>query len=1322
MSENLIRFMFMWGPTILFIVGILTGFIVGMLRGFRKSFILALQAGIAFAICLILYLVLVNQDGIDQALLNTANTVLQSCGGKTLQEILNVSADCEGIKDILVEYIPKSMNYGTGLELVLAENGAYLATLVNIVYHILFAFLLYIVYFVFIFILYLIYLIFYPERRFKNKKRKAYRTEASEKPYRKHPFFGGLVGGCRGLIVGLVGISFLGSLFFVLGGGIGDKSYDSYEDIQFEQNNSLNISEINSYYEIYKCLGSYGTTGIFKVLNTLKDTNQVPYYLYAADLVLQGGLKDETRGIDENIYLRKEIGAYTKFSADTLNLIMKYGSKEIADYINHKSDTSDEEITDILLRIMLQEDFQTEFNLLIDEFDAQTYFINFSLSLLDSLVSHIDDDIAFFNDLDNNTKQVLKIMFSGEEGIKVSSLLTKNDAKELLKTTVAVLNISTEGTESSASGNADVKKALSYGEILVPEILELSILNDAERSKPLNQVLRNLYDYFAIQLEDTLAEESRQTTYSPSERAIKLANVSVDDIDWIAELKNLLSTGLSALELYDSLYTAEETMTDSLFAFFAADNPSQKENEDLYDSVTDGLGSSKLLGVVLSMSFMSSMVNDMVLELIPNAVLPSSFDYINEMGENGEIVKYGEVYHLLTAIKLLAKNPDAKVLLDSFSGDTTDTAAIRQISELLTSTAEDGRILLDEILVSQIFEYAVSGLILNLSLDTEINLSVYVPSDCREMGKEDIPLIIKSELKNAILALPALLDILEKSENSNLEAIVEDEALISVLQSSRIIEGTISNRVLYQLTTQENIIIPKRLSDTEAWLSTPDTDGEIIQLIRAIQSADIHIIGGDINNIVISKDKVKRLLQSDILYYTMSQSVVDMIDSQLMPLDAYDKELSEAEERNIILKPELIHLTEALEVLFDSEETGITIGNLSFDTLTITLEKFARIKESFIAYKKITDELETALSNDIPNTAYQDSTDKYYILENEFASLIVLAGTDGVIQIGGDMATDFSFEKIEKSKFTAMSSSVIIRYQVSKTLLGNETIVIPAKVLEQDIDSARSYIREEEFLSFLNAFSAAYGNAEGDIMLAADTEVSLPRDETKHKLLTDSVILRATITKHLTISANGSDMEIYAELADIDTDYEDALVLKQAELCRIMAAIVELSNEDSTDFIADLDLNRIASEATPESIYKIASSNVIRLVLNQLIAGATALFHYETIYNIKEESAITIKDYDEITGIYSNRAYALEYREILMDISGTVVAVTKYAIPSAKIEQRSMELYSFAEGRVVEVMTYTEQIEETVLSSSRETLQAYFTMLKAIIEQAQGNS
>ena len=168
MSNGMINFLISWLPAILLICALLWGVLLGLIRGFRKNLILAIQALAAALICLIAYLIIINMKGLDSWAFNNINAILAN-SGNSLHEMLDVSAECKSITDCLIEFIPKNMDFGDGMALVFKDNGAYLATIVDLCYHMIFALVFFIIYGVLLFLLYIIYFIFYPERRYKKK-------------------------------------------------------------------------------------------------------------------------------------------------------------------------------------------------------------------------------------------------------------------------------------------------------------------------------------------------------------------------------------------------------------------------------------------------------------------------------------------------------------------------------------------------------------------------------------------------------------------------------------------------------------------------------------------------------------------------------------------------------------------------------------------------------------------------------------------------------------------------------------------------------------------------------------------------------------------------------------------------------------------------------------------------------------------------------------------------------------------------------------------------------------------------------------------------
>ena len=223
-TENLntiIDFLIRFLPSFIFICTVIGAGLWGVIRGARKSVILLIHALVSFAICFILFLVFVNSKGFDKLLLNITNSIIGSDTG--LQDLLEVNPECESIRECILDFIPRQMSFMDGLELILRDNGAYLSTLVDLVYRIVFGLILYIVYLLLVFIFYIIYFIFYPERRYKKKINKKHRENLSDTPYKKNRLVGGMIGIIRGAASGIIALSFLGTLFFIVSGGTGEE-------------------------------------------------------------------------------------------------------------------------------------------------------------------------------------------------------------------------------------------------------------------------------------------------------------------------------------------------------------------------------------------------------------------------------------------------------------------------------------------------------------------------------------------------------------------------------------------------------------------------------------------------------------------------------------------------------------------------------------------------------------------------------------------------------------------------------------------------------------------------------------------------------------------------------------------------------------------------------------------------------------------------------------------------------------------------------------------------------------------------------------------
>jgi Ca2+/Na+ antiporter len=93
--------------------------------------------------------------------------------------------------------------------------------------------------------------------------------------YKKRRLWRALLGGVRNLISGIIFFSFVGEFFYILAGGPGD----DVTPVEM----SFGDPTYDLAYGAYSNIVTYGSTGIFKVLNAFKGSDNTPLYLFAAD-------------------------------------------------------------------------------------------------------------------------------------------------------------------------------------------------------------------------------------------------------------------------------------------------------------------------------------------------------------------------------------------------------------------------------------------------------------------------------------------------------------------------------------------------------------------------------------------------------------------------------------------------------------------------------------------------------------------------------------------------------------------------------------------------------------------------------------------------------------------------------------------------------------------------------------------------------------------------------------------------------------------------------------------------------------------------------
>ncbi|MDE7394515.1 MAG: hypothetical protein K2M95_00125, partial [Clostridiales bacterium] len=372
-------------------------------------------------------------------------------------------------------------------------------------------------------------------------------------------------------------MSLLGGVLYAVAGG---KNSSKIDDAAFGDHDNLGIT-------VYQSIEDYGAQGIFKFLNGFHDSDNAPYYLFAADLVFTGHLTDETLGLDENVRLLKELSAYTEFAKSTLNLLIKYGG-ENADALLEGGikNVSGSALTDI----MAQPAFRVEFENLIDTFESQTYIINFAMSAVNSIIAHIDD-VSFASSVSETNREILKVLFKkgylseripddaealllGEDKrpvyphLNFAQLLTKEDAK-------VVFRIVTSFLQSSKS--EDDADTLTLVREMIPELQKLSIVR-GDRKDYFDPVYTRLYTYLANRY--LVTEDGAGVRYE---------NVRRDNLQWSQELYALLDVSEFGLELYDAVKAAEGETVDKMLSLFDAESEDYAANMARFDAVTDAI-------------------------------------------------------------------------------------------------------------------------------------------------------------------------------------------------------------------------------------------------------------------------------------------------------------------------------------------------------------------------------------------------------------------------------------------------------------------------------------------------------------------------------------------------------------------------------------------------------------------------------------------------------------------------------------------------------------------------------------------------------------
>lgn len=886
---GLIKFAIAWLPTILFMLIVLISTLVGISRGLRKSLILLLQAAISGGISLGLYFFFIKSQTFDKFLLDTVNAFMGTGG---IQSALGVPSDCATMREVLVclfdNYAVDMGEFG----ILLQSNSAYVMTIIDMAYRIAFAVVCYLIYLLLVFISYILYVCFYSERKYRRKKNAAFSRRESDRSYHRRPIGGGCVGLFRGMATGLISISFLGSIFFIAAGGYGASKLP---DVSFGD-------DYNGAVSIYRSVEDYGAQGIFKVLNAVRDPEDTPYYLFIADIVFSGGLDDSYHNVSANVKFREELAAYLGFAKNTLGLLTKYDADgEIEKMLGGNVG---EDAMDKVLAIALKPEFRAEFDNLVDNFDTQTYIINFALSLADSVIANIDS-FSFTSELSEENKDLLKIMFMrgylsdsipDERELKATStqlteeqihpyitinhLFTKKDAQTVLGIVLSFL-----------AGDINTEDPLSMARVLVPYVEQLSIFN-SERSGEMDPVLGRLYCYFDNKY---LTDEGKD--------GLSYAEIKDEKVSWSREIRSILKVSPGIFDIYDRISGAEEgNLLEIVTDMFDEEDENYAETVKNYEELTEVISDSALMSRVLNSGKMSELLRTKLAEGIEGFYLPEKIVYENRYDAEGNLLSHGEAYYILRGLRFLADKENRSVI-DKISGVENDfKELLDELSGIITreDPYAEGNTLSVYLTESVLLRSALSSVILSRAGDMLVVPALSLETEDAAEGKRTVNLINKAELKEIFDALPKLVDLIlplaeEELTAEDVNKILNDETFNSLLDNgNKIVEGTISKAVIEMLEGNDRVVLAKKLENYEEWI-TVGSKGELRKFLDAIKSLDLDIgaiiDGGGLDASKIydtvkslGGDDIDALLDSAVFYYTAS----NMLDRGEFGIDDFE--------------------------------------------------------------------------------------------------------------------------------------------------------------------------------------------------------------------------------------------------------------------------------------------------------------------------------------------------------------------------------------------------------------------------------------------------
>ena len=806
--------------------------------------------------------------------------------------------------------------------------------------------------------------------------------------------------------------------------------------------------------------------------------------------------------------------------------------------------------------------------------------------LIDGLVSLLGEEAQVSN-IDVESIKA-KDMKNAKEEIESSSVLRATITNKLIEQESVVVP---EEAYESVEAEIKVIESSEMGQIidglynlLGEEAVMTSIDIDSIKAKDMQNAKNNIKDSYVLNATITKQLDDQPSVLVPEEAYAE--TTGEDNMLLPAQMGELIDGIVNLL--------GEETSVNSISV----------------DSVTTGDILSSKDNVKKSL-ILNATITDKLQE--QDSIKVPSSSYVDDEASIKVLTEDEVEYFITGLVTILGENENVNSI-------QVDNISVGKINDAKTSI--QGSLILNATIANQL----------------ESNDEVATPDSAFDEITTSYKLLSSGELDNLITGLNNLL-----GAETKINAIQVSNITINKINSakqqisnSHVLNATITKQLDGQ---PENLVVPSEtyVDNTEAVKELkPAQMNSLLSGINELLPGNSSVNNIDVNNLKLSEVQAAKthISSSYILRATITKHIKSN-ESIVVPEVSLDEEISEVN-KEALTGNEVDSLITTMISLFGENRqiNDLPVNDLTISTLNDSVDELVG---SYVLKATITDNLKDKENDNtivIPSVSY----DEYDILtDGEITSLF-----NSLDIIFGDarISAMSSFANINISTIAAdqnidvLTGSYVIRSTISKELLAVDAVTVPKEVIDNNISDYK-VLSKTELKSFFKAIDTM-----GISNISNIDANSLNVDANDTEKLVASDVMRATITKNISINGEAA----YALKSDVkvtkDVAGNNILVLNEAELTNMIASLNILATDGSLS--ATLDIYALTNALQNGQLDTLLSSNAIRIIVSDLLVGLSyPASGNETVYklpnSIVEEQVATMTKQEivDIVSLYS---------------------------------------------------------------------------------------